>query len=127
MSHRGETTLGLMAMTTTLTAVLLLPVALASGDTLLPGTAAGWGVLLGVALVSHAAGQGLIAYALAHLKAGYETGRWSIHGWLRNALDKQYAVRGFYFGNDPRIGWADQLYTQRGDPRQAGITASLNF
>ncbi|MDQ2640152.1 MAG: TonB-dependent receptor plug domain-containing protein [Pseudomonadota bacterium] len=67
------------------------------------------------------------AYALAHLKAGYETGRWSIHGWLRNALDKQYAVRGFYFGNDPRIGWADQLYTQRGDPRQAGITASLNF
>jgi iron complex outermembrane receptor protein len=67
------------------------------------------------------------AYMLANLKAGYETSHWSIHGWLRNALDKQYAVRGFYFGNDPRAGWADQLYTQRGDPRQFGITASLNF
>jgi len=71
LRDRGETTLGLMAMTTTLTAALLFPVALASGDTLLPGTLWGWGVLLGVALVSHAAGQGLIAYALAHLPAAF--------------------------------------------------------
>ena len=60
-----------MAVTTTLTAVILLPVALASGDDMLPASATGWLVLLGLAWVSHAAGQGLIAYALAHLPAAF--------------------------------------------------------
>ena len=71
LRDRGERTLGLMAMTTTLTAALLLPAALASGDKMLPHSLTGWGVLLGLALVSHAAGQGLIAYALAHLPAAF--------------------------------------------------------
>ncbi len=44
-------------------------------------------------------------YSLTNLKLGYEHHNWSVYGWLRNAFDKQYAVRGFYFGNDPRIGW----------------------
>ena len=73
LRDRGETTLRLMAFTTTLTAVILFPVALASGDQMLPQTAYGWGVLLGLALVSHAAGQGLIAYALAHLPATFSS------------------------------------------------------
>jgi drug/metabolite transporter (DMT)-like permease len=73
LRDRGETTLHLMAATSTITAVLLLPVALASGEQILPGTAFGWWILIGLALVSHAAGQGLIAYALAHLPAAFSS------------------------------------------------------
>jgi drug/metabolite transporter (DMT)-like permease len=67
----GAGTLQLMAATTTVTSVVLLPVALASGEALLPASAAGWLKLLGLAWISHAAGQGLIAYALAQLPAGF--------------------------------------------------------
>lgn len=73
LRDRGETTLHLMAATSTITAVVLLPVALASGEQILPGTAFGWWILIGLALVSHAAGQGLIAYALAHLPAAFSS------------------------------------------------------
>ena len=51
--------------------LVLLPIALASGDVLLPHSAHGWAVLLGLALFSHAGGQSLIAYALAHLPASF--------------------------------------------------------
>ena len=67
----GAATLQLMAVTTTLTAALLLPVAFASGETLLPPSATGWLKLLGLAWISHAAGQGLIAFALARLPAAF--------------------------------------------------------
>ena len=73
LRDRGAATLQLMAVTTTLTAAILLPVALASGEALLPATAAGWLKLLGLAWISHAAGQGLIAYALAHLPAAFSS------------------------------------------------------
>ncbi|MBC7804228.1 MAG: DMT family transporter [Candidatus Parcubacteria bacterium] len=68
---RGAGTLQLMAVTTTITAALLLPMALAAGETLLPAGAGGWLTLFGLAWISHAAGQGLIAHALAHLPAGF--------------------------------------------------------
>jgi drug/metabolite transporter (DMT)-like permease len=70
---RGATALELMAVTSTVTAVILFPVALASGETMLPASGAGWATLVGLALVSHAAGQGLIAYALAHLPAAFSS------------------------------------------------------
>ena len=73
LRDRGETTLYLMAVTTTITAILLLPVAVATGDPMLPQSASGWWILIGLALVSHAAGQGLIAYALAHLPAAFSS------------------------------------------------------
>jgi len=73
LRDRGETALRLMAVTSTLTAVILFPVALASGEPMLPQTAYGWAILLGLALISHAAGQGLIAYALAHLPATFSS------------------------------------------------------
>jgi drug/metabolite transporter (DMT)-like permease len=73
LRDRGTATLQVMAVTSTLTAVILLPVALASGEPMLPTTAYGWGILLGLALISHAAGQGLIAYALAHLPAAFSS------------------------------------------------------
>lgn len=73
LRDRGAAAIQLMAVTTTITAVILLPVALASGEALLPDTATGWLKLLGLAWISHAAGQGLIAYALAHLPAGFSS------------------------------------------------------
>jgi drug/metabolite transporter (DMT)-like permease len=73
LRDRGETTLHLMAVTSTITALLLYPVALASGEQMLPVSAFGWWMLIGLALVSHAAGQGLIAYALAHLPAAFSS------------------------------------------------------
>jgi len=73
LRDRGETTLHLMAVTSSVTALLLLPVALATGERMLPASASGWWILLGLALVSHAAGQGLIAYALAHLPAAFSS------------------------------------------------------
>jgi drug/metabolite transporter (DMT)-like permease len=71
LRDRGAATLQLMAVTTSVTAAILLPVALASGEALLAPSGAGWLKLLGLAWISHAAGQGLIAYALAHLPAAF--------------------------------------------------------
>lgn len=71
LRDRGAATLELMAVTTTVTAAILLPVAFVSGETLLPPSTTGWLKLLGLAWISHAAGQGLIAYALAHLPAAF--------------------------------------------------------
>lgn len=59
----------LMAWSTTITALALLPVALLSPQPMLPAGAGGWLVLLGLALVTQILGQGLIAYAFAHLSA----------------------------------------------------------
>jgi drug/metabolite transporter (DMT)-like permease len=73
LRDRGETTLHLMAVTSTITALFLFPVALASGEQMLPSSAFGWWMLIGLALISHAAGQGLIAYALAHLPAAFSS------------------------------------------------------
>lgn len=49
------------------TAAILLPVAIVSGEQFLPSTGAGWIKLFGLALVAQVAGQSLIAYAMAHL------------------------------------------------------------
>jgi drug/metabolite transporter (DMT)-like permease len=59
----------LMAWSTTITAIALLPVALLMPQPFWPSSAAGWWVLAGLALVSQVLGQGLIAYAFAHLPA----------------------------------------------------------
>jgi len=66
-------TLTVMAWSTVVTAAVLLPVALLSGEAFLPATAAGWLVLLALAWVSHVGGQGMIAYALAHLPAAFSS------------------------------------------------------
>ena len=62
-------TASLMAWSTTITAAALLPVALIAPQPFLPAAAGGWLVLAGLAIVSQVLGQGLIAYAFAHLPA----------------------------------------------------------
>lgn len=51
--------------------LLLLMVALLLHDNFWPQSRHGWWVLIGLALLSHVAGQGLIAWALAHLSASF--------------------------------------------------------
>lgn len=50
---------------------LFLGIAALGGETLTPQTARGWAVVVALAWISHLGGQGLIAYALAHLPAGF--------------------------------------------------------
>ena len=63
----------IMTWSGVVTGAALLPLALLSGESLIASTATGWAVLLGLALVSHAGGQSLIAYALAHLPAAFSS------------------------------------------------------
>jgi drug/metabolite transporter (DMT)-like permease len=75
---RGQfDTLRLMALTTTITAVALLPAALLLSSTVQqpfwPHDTHGWWVALALAVVTQCAGQGCIAYALAHLPVNVST------------------------------------------------------
>ncbi len=60
-------TASLMAWSSTVMAIILLPIAVLSGEALLPHSATGWLWLIGLALIAQVAGQSLIAYAMAHL------------------------------------------------------------
>ena len=67
------------------------------------------------------------AYSLTNLRIGYDVNNWSVSVWARNVFDKQYAVRGFFFGNEPAKGFADTLYTRQGDPMQFGVTFDYHY
>ncbi len=63
----------IMTWSAIVTTVCLLPATWVIGEPLIPATLYGWAVLLGLALFSHAGGQSLIAYALAHLPAAFSS------------------------------------------------------
>ena len=65
--RESVSTARVMAVSGAVTALILLPIALVSGERFVPVTAHGWLLLLGLALIAQAAGQSLIAYAMAHL------------------------------------------------------------
>ena len=69
----GYSTAFIVSRATLVTAIALLPLALLSDGALYPTTLRGWSVLLALALISHAGGQTLIAYALAHLPAAFSS------------------------------------------------------
>jgi len=69
----GVATSTIMAWSCTIMAVLLLPVALASGEQILAVTAIGWVKLVALAIIAQVAGQSLIAYAMAHLPATFSS------------------------------------------------------
>jgi outer membrane receptor protein involved in Fe transport len=62
------------------------------------------------------------AYALVHVSLGWQTRHWQATAWVRNVGDVDYHVRGYYFGNDPRIDYAPRVYTQLGEPRVYGLS-----
>ena len=66
-------TSSIMAWSGLVTAAVLLPMALFSGEQVLPHSAMGWIKLAGLALISQVAGQSLIAYAMAHLPATFSS------------------------------------------------------
>jgi outer membrane receptor protein involved in Fe transport len=65
-------------------------------------------------------------YSLANLSVGRDWGAWRVKLWARNLFDEDYAVRGFYFGNEPP-DFPPTLYTRLGDPRHYGITVSYGW
>ena len=66
------------------------------------------------------------SYALTNLRFGYDAESWRTELWARNIFDRDYAVRGFFFGNEPP-NFPDTLYTRLGDPRQVGLTLERRF
>lgn len=66
------------------------------------------------------------AYRLVNLLLGYESGRWNATLHARNALNEHYAVRGFFFANEPP-DWEAKRYIQNGDPRQIGLRVSFGL
>lgn len=72
-ARRSVSTAHLMTISGAVTALILLPIAVLSEDRFMPATAEGWLILLGLALIAQAAGQSLIAYAMAHLPATFSS------------------------------------------------------
>lgn len=66
------------------------------------------------------------AYSVTNARLGYETEDWTAQLWLRNAFDERFAVRGFFFGNEPPL-FPPTLYIRQGDPRQIGVTFDRRF
>ncbi len=74
---------------------------------------------------SHNAKSG--SYVIYNASLAYQKDNWKVTLWGRNLFDKDYYTRGFFFGNDPRIGYANRTYKQFGDPRVVGLTVSYDY
>lgn len=73
VARRSVPSGAITAMTTVITAAGLFVVAAAMEPTLLPSSLAGVGALMALAFISHAGGQGLLAFALGHLSAAFSS------------------------------------------------------
>lgn len=63
---------------------------------------------------------------IVNARIGFAAESWTAQIWLRNVFDERYAVRGFYFGNEPP-DFPTSLYVRQGDPRQLGFTFDMRF
>lgn len=70
-ARASVSTTTLMAGSAIVTAILLLPAALLAEGSFIPETGSGWLPLIGLALITHVLGQGLIIYGLAHISAAF--------------------------------------------------------
>ena len=71
--RRSMSTSILMAYSTLITSLALFVMTILAGEALIPSTLSGWLTLLALAWISQVAGQGLIAFALAHLPASFSS------------------------------------------------------
>jgi iron complex outermembrane receptor protein len=71
--------------------------------------------------------QKIDGYALLNASIGYQLEQLNVRIWARNLTDKDYAVHGLYFGNDPRKGYVNESYRQYGEPRVVGINFRYDF
>lgn len=67
------------------------------------------------------------SYALLNASLEYRKGNVHTTFWGRNITGKDYFVRGFYFGNDPRDNYTPKGYTQLGEPTRFGLTVNLDY
>lgn len=65
--------------------------------------------------------------ALVNASLSYLYDNYQVKIWARNLTDEDYASRGFYFGNDPRDGYASKKYTQLAEPLVFGVTLNYQF
>ncbi len=65
-------------------------------------------------------------YELVNGKLGWETARYEVYLWGRNLFNRDYTVRGFYFGDVPP-NFPNEVYTQLGEPRNFGVHFSAKF
>lgn len=72
LRSRFDTTT-VMLWTSLFTFLFLLPLCWIQGESLIAPSLYGWLILLGLALISHAGGQSLIAFSLAHLPASFSS------------------------------------------------------
>lgn len=63
----------IMIWSTATAAICMLPISVIFETSLIPLTLFGWAMLAGLALISHAAGQGMITYALAFLPPAFSS------------------------------------------------------
>jgi iron complex outermembrane receptor protein len=66
------------------------------------------------------------AYGLVNGKLGWDASRWQVYLWGRNLLNKNYTVRGFFFGDEPP-DFPNKLYVQLGEPRNWGVHFTVRF
>ncbi|MES2624848.1 MAG: TonB-dependent receptor, partial [Pseudomonadota bacterium] len=67
------------------------------------------------------------SYALLNASLTWTHAQWQTILWGRNLNDRDYYVRGYYFGNDPRDGYTSKDYTQLGEPLRYGLTVKMDF
>jgi drug/metabolite transporter (DMT)-like permease len=80
--RRHSSTTTIMFYMSLVAALGLLPFAWAMSPTLLSGSLDGWLILLGLAVISHTGGQGLMTFALAHLPTSFS----SMTGLMQTAV-----------------------------------------
>jgi iron complex outermembrane recepter protein len=61
------------------------------------------------------------AFTLMNADISYQFKDFTTSLWVKNLMDVEYGVRGFYFGVEPP-NYEDKLYIGLGDARQMGIT-----
>ena len=66
------------------------------------------------------------AYNLFNATLGYQYDNIQFLLWGKNLFNQTYALRGFYFGNEPP-DYPNKLYIQPADPRAVGATLSVTF
>ena len=72
-ASKSVSTARIMAVSTTVAALVLAPYTWMTAEHFLPQSATGWLILIAMALVVHVLGQSLIAYGFAHLSASFSS------------------------------------------------------
>jgi outer membrane receptor protein involved in Fe transport len=67
------------------------------------------------------------AIEVVNISVSYSQDDWQVKLWARNLFDKEYATRGFYFGNDPRDEYSAKAYYQLAEPAVFGATFDYAF